>query len=66
MSDKLFIRKPVIRNGMWCVIIADSASPLANEIEVIQCGSHERAYQSYLKIKGEINEMGAGGEWDEI
>ncbi len=52
-----FVKKPALRKGKWCVVVAESPSPLAKEIEVVECGSHEGAYQAYRKI---MKDLGKG------
>jgi hypothetical protein len=45
--SNIFIKKPLFRQGAYCVIIADGPSPLAEEIEVIVCSSRESAWKTY-------------------
>lgn len=54
---KRHIRKPVLRNGQWVVIIADGPGPLAKEIEVIKCGDRMDAYDTYHRVKKQ------NGDW---
>lgn len=56
-KQQLFVKKPALRQGMWSVVVADSPSPLAKEIEVVPCGSRESAYQAYRQI---MKDLGRG------
>ena len=53
----MIIRKPTFRQGAYCVVIAESLSPLSKEIEVIPCSSREAAWQAYRRIKKEQGKM---------
>lgn len=53
----LFVKKPAFRDGTWCVVVAESPSPLAAEVEVVPCGSRESAYQAYRQI---MKDLGRG------
>ncbi len=48
------VRKPALREGRWTVVVAESASPLAKETEIVPCGSREGAYQAYRQIKKDL------------
>lgn len=50
---KTFIKKPLFRQGAYCVIVADGPSPLAEELEVITCSSRESAWKTYKKLMKE-------------
>jgi hypothetical protein len=56
-KKKIFVRMPMMINGVWCVIISDGIAPTAKEIEIIECGSsRENAYQIYRRCKKEIGQ----------
>lgn len=46
-----FIRKPTVRRGKKVIVITDGPSPLAEELEVIECASHELAWKTYQRLK---------------
>lgn len=56
-KKEYFVRNPAMLNGVWCVVVAESASPLAKVIEVVPCGSRDGALQTYRRVKKEQ------GEW---
>lgn len=53
INQEIYIRKPAMRNGKWCVAIAASRSPLAKELEVVECTGREAAFQAYRRMKKE-------------
>ena len=55
--QSLWVRRPAQRDGKWVVIVADSQSPLAKEIEVVPFMGRERAWQGYRKI---MKDLGLG------
>ena len=52
----MIVRKPALRNGRWCVVIAEDHSPFAKQIEAISHSSLESAYQTYREIKKELGQ----------
>lgn len=58
MTTKTFIRRPTLRKGVFCVVIAAGISPLSEELEVIPCGnSKEQAWQVYRRLKKTQGQM---------
>jgi len=55
--NKLHVRQPTLRNGQWCVIIADGPGPLSKELEAIPCGGREAAFQTFRRVKKEQGKM---------
>lgn len=50
-NKKVFIRKPTCRSGVWGFSVCESKSPLAEEIEFVECGSREAAFNGYRNAK---------------
>lgn len=53
INRDLYVSKPRLRNGTWCVVISNGPSPLDEEINVFRSGSRHEAYQTYRRIRKE-------------